>query len=201
MLRSFGETRINSLSGTLPIDAAEAKETLTEVLLDIQTEGWHWNTEYFTLTPDTDGFITLPTNVLSVDAVDGHEGLLVTQRNGKLYNLTPFKSGDKWTDYTDGVDLELVLGLAYEDIPATAKKYVYYKAARIFVARQEGDQLTLNTASTEENLALAAMRREENRARPRNIRNNASIQQILARGVDHHHNAYGQRQALRRRVR
>ncbi len=197
MLSSFGGTRINSLAGELPIDAAEAQGTLNEISRDIQKRGWYWNTEYYKLSPNTDGKIALPENTLSVDAVDSNEGLRVTARSGFLYNLTPYSSGDDFTDY-DPISLKLVLGLKFDDLPGAARAYVSHKAARIFVARQEGDQIALQTAGQEENTSLADLRREDNRAVPRSMRNSLSVRRVLARGVDYLHNDYGSRTFLRR---
>ena len=45
MLAAIGEAPINSLVGTLPVDARIAQSTLTEVNKSVQSEGWSFNTE------------------------------------------------------------------------------------------------------------------------------------------------------------
>ena len=45
MLAAMGESPINSLTGTLPVDARIAQSTLTEVNKSVQSEGWSFNTE------------------------------------------------------------------------------------------------------------------------------------------------------------
>ena len=45
MLAAIGEAPINSLTGTLPVDARIAQTTLNETNKDVQSEGWHFNTE------------------------------------------------------------------------------------------------------------------------------------------------------------
>ena len=53
MLAAIGEAPINSLTGTLPVDARLAQSTLTEVSKEVQSEGWSFNTEIdVTLTRD-----------------------------------------------------------------------------------------------------------------------------------------------------
>ena len=53
MLAAIGEAPINSLVGTLPVDARIAQSTLTEVNKSVQSEGWSFNTEIdVTLTRD-----------------------------------------------------------------------------------------------------------------------------------------------------
>ena len=44
MLAAIGEAPINSLIGTLPVDARIAQSTLTEVNKSVQSEGWSFNT-------------------------------------------------------------------------------------------------------------------------------------------------------------
>ena len=46
LLHTIGEAPVNSLTGTLPIDATLANNTLSEVSREVQSAGWHWNTFY-----------------------------------------------------------------------------------------------------------------------------------------------------------
>ena len=46
MLSMIGEAPVNSLTGTLPLDATIAKNTLTEISREVQAAGWHYNTEF-----------------------------------------------------------------------------------------------------------------------------------------------------------
>ena len=69
MLAAIGEAPINSLIGTLPVDARIAQSTLTEVNKSVQSEGWSFNTETdVTLTRDGSNHVNLPADVLRVDA-------------------------------------------------------------------------------------------------------------------------------------
>ncbi len=59
---------VNSLSGTLPIDATQAKNLLTEISREVQAAGWHYNSFYdYTLSRDTDNKIPLADNIMRVD--------------------------------------------------------------------------------------------------------------------------------------
>ena len=69
MLAAIAEAPINSLTGLLPVDAVTAQSTLTEFNKEVQSEGWSFNTETdVTLTRDGSNQISLPSNVLRVDA-------------------------------------------------------------------------------------------------------------------------------------
>ena len=64
MLAAIAEAPINSLTGTLPVDAVTARSTLAEFNKEIQSEGWSFNTETdVTLTRDGSNQISLPANV------------------------------------------------------------------------------------------------------------------------------------------
>ena len=68
ILSAIGEAPINSLTGTLPIDATQAKNILVEISREVQAAGWHYNSFYkFTLSRDTDNKIPLAENIMRVD--------------------------------------------------------------------------------------------------------------------------------------
>ena len=46
ILSTIGEAPINSLTGTLPVDATTAKNILSEINREVQSAGWKWNTHY-----------------------------------------------------------------------------------------------------------------------------------------------------------
>ena len=107
ILRNMGETSVNSLSNP-PLDASEALATLHEVSREVQKRWWYFNTEVLSLSPDNNGIITLPVNLLAVETAGVHRNLKVTSRGGKLYRLEPFNNGPVF----DGpMQLRLILGL------------------------------------------------------------------------------------------
>ena len=88
MLAAIAEAPINSLTGLLPVDAVTAQSTLTEFNKEVQSEGWSFNTETdVTLTRDGSNQISLPSNVLRVDAnIHQHPTIDPIQRGLKLYD-------------------------------------------------------------------------------------------------------------------
>ena len=88
MLAAIAEAPINSLTGTLPVDAVTARSTLAEFNKEVQSEGWSFNTEIdVTLTRDGSNQISLPANVLRVDAnIHQHPTIDPIQRGLKLYD-------------------------------------------------------------------------------------------------------------------
>ena len=70
MIAVIGESPVNTLGGaSVPVTVVQAESVLDETSKAIQSEGWHFNTEYdYPLVPDSGtSKITLPVNTLKVD--------------------------------------------------------------------------------------------------------------------------------------
>ena len=137
MLAAIGEAPINSLVGTLPVDARIAQSTLTEVNKSVQSEGWSFNTETdVTLTRDGSNHVNLPTDVLRVDAnIHQHPTIDPIQRGLKLYD----RQNNKY-EFDEDLICTVVYFRDFSEIPEPARYYMNIKAARIFVDRLVSDQ-------------------------------------------------------------
>ena len=137
MLAAIGEAPINSLTDTLPVDARTAQNTLTEVNKEVQSEGWSFNTEIdVTLTRDGSNQISLPANVLRVDAnIHQHPTIDPIQRGLKLYD----RQNNKY-EFDEDLICTVVYFREFNEITEQARRYINIKAARVFVDRLIGDQ-------------------------------------------------------------
>ena len=137
MLAAIGEAPINSLTGLLPVDAVTAQSTLTEFNKEVQSEGWSFNTETdVTLTRDGSNQISLPSNVLRVDAnIHQHPTIDPIQRGLKLYD----RQNNKY-EFDEDLICTVVYFRDFDEIPEQARRYINIKAARVFVDRLVGDQ-------------------------------------------------------------
>jgi hypothetical protein len=137
MLAAIGEAPINSLVGTLPVDARIAQSTLSEVNKSVQSEGWSFNTETdVTFTRDSSNQINLPTDVLRVDAnIHQHPTIDPIQRGLKLYD----RQNNKF-EFEEDLICTVVYFRTFDEIPEPARYYMNIKAARIFVDRLVSDQ-------------------------------------------------------------
>ena len=137
MLAAIGEAPINSLTGTLPVDARIAQTTLIETNKDVQSEGWHFNTEIdVVLTRDASNEIALASNVLRVDPnIYQHPSVDAVQIGLKLYDRKTHKY-----EFEEDLTSVVVYFRTFEEIPEPARRYVMIKAARIFVDRLVGDE-------------------------------------------------------------
>lgn len=177
ILRNAGETPVNSLSGEVPLEASQARETLVEVSEEVQLKGWYFNTEVVFLSPDNNGHIIVPKNTLSVKTWGASRGTPVVARGTKLYNMTPLATGPI---FEAGLQLELVLGLPFEELPASARRYVSMKAARVFQVRESGDELNAREDTEDEQRAMADMASEQLTAQPLSLRVSSTVQAITS---------------------
>ena len=137
MLAAIGEAPINSLTGTLPVDARLAQSTLTEVNKEVQSEGWSFNTEIdVTLTRDaSNNHISLSTDVLRIDPnIHQHTTIDAIQRGMKLYD----RLNNKY-EFDEDLICTVVYFRTFDEIPEPARRYITIKAARIFVDRLVSD--------------------------------------------------------------
>ena len=137
MLAAIAEAPINSLTGTLPVDAVTARSTLAEFNKEVQSEGWSFNTEIdVTLTRDGSNQISLPANVLRVDAnIHQHPTIDPIQRGLKLYD----RQNNKY-EFEEDLICTVVYFRTFDEITEQARRYINIKAARVFVDRLVGDQ-------------------------------------------------------------
>ena len=137
MLAAIAEAPINSLTGTLPVDAVTARSTLAEFNKEVQSEGWSFNAETdVTLTRDGSDQISLPANILRVDAnIHQHPTIDPIQRGLKLYD----RQNNKY-EFDEDLICTVVYFRTFNEIPEQARRYINIKAARVFVDRLVGDQ-------------------------------------------------------------
>ena len=138
MLGYIGEAPVNSISNTqeLPVSAALAVTVLAETSREVQSEGWHFNTEKkITLTEsDVDGKITLDEDVLQVDH-EGTDDLDLVQRGRSLYNRK-----DNTEVFTSSVEVTVVRLLDFDKLPEQARRYITLKATRSLQSRLVGSK-------------------------------------------------------------
>lgn len=133
-LENIAQAPVSTISGDLGVDAQIALNFVRKVNRELQSQGWYWNTEKnFPLSPDGNNNILIPSNALSVDTTAEDVDLDLVARGRLLYDR------DNHTFlFTKSVKVELVLGLPFEDLPETARRYIALRAARLFQDRIEG---------------------------------------------------------------
>ena len=155
MMAAIGESPINTLQGTLPVDAQLAIDTLHEQDKAVQSEGWSFNTEIdVTLTRHpVEKTIALPTDILRIDPnIHQHPTVDAIQRGLKLYDRI-----NHTFEFEDDLICTAVYFREFEEIPEPARNYITIKAARIFIDRLVGDNALRGYTEQDETRARAVL--------------------------------------------
>jgi len=153
ILGSIGQSPVTSLDFTNP-EISFIHNLLREVNVDVQNEGWSFNTEYHvTYSPDTNGYFVIPPNVIRFDVHDNQniKTTDVVKRNGRLY--------DKYnhTDvFTADLDLDVVTLYEFSDLPSVFQRYITYRAAGRAAAQLVANPQLVQLLGTQESQARAA---------------------------------------------
>lgn len=121
-------TSTNSNPSFINPEVAFAYGLLMECNVDVQAEGWNFNTEYnYPLPANSKGKFPIPKNVLMYDVTDGQVWRTtdVIRKQGFLYNKVTHT--DVWEE--DELCLDIVWKWEYEDLPPVFKRYITLRAS------------------------------------------------------------------------
>lgn len=174
LLQAIAEAPISDLETTESVEVAGADALLSEITNTVLSEGWHFNREEeWPLSPDINGNIILPTNCLWVGRAywraNGAD-IKVVERGRKLYNRQ-----DRTYEFDSPVCVDMVLLLAWEEVPEYARRYITMRAAKQFQGRIQGSATVDKITEEELGVALKVMQAREDQAERLNqIQGNAS---------------------------
>lgn len=178
MLSCIGESPINSLEVTGVEDADAAKAVLNEVSRQVQSIGWHFNSETdYSLVRDVDGFINVPSNTITVDTTDEFYNYDVVQRGLRLYNKK-----DHTFVFDKTLKVDIVLLLPWDELPQAARRYIEISAARVFQVRRLGSDTLHKFSEMDELKALSVLKDNEGETGDYNVLSGSySVANILQR--------------------
>lgn len=178
ILRNAGITPVNSLTDDV-LDLENAQATLRQISVDLQTEGWWFNTEHlFPLTPNGSNQLAVPVNTLKAD-VDGSDRFC---KDYVLRGSIFYDRENHTSTITEATTVTLVRALAFEELPSTARRYVTLAASRQFQAQEIGDPNAEQSDNYEESKALRQLNREDIQATDLNVfRDNITNLSTLSR--------------------
>ena len=161
ILGAIGQSPVTSLVFDNP-EISFIYNLLRDSNVDIQNEGWHFNTEkHVTYTPDAvTGKIVIGNDILRMDVTDGwsKRQFDVVKRGGFLYDK--YDHTDDWSD-TTSINLDIVRLLTFEDLPMVFQRLIIARAsARAAVQLISNPQLS-SMLGQQEALARAACQEYE----------------------------------------
>ena len=160
ILSTIGEAPLSTLTGSLPVDGTTAKNILNEISREVQSAGWHFNTQYkVDLTRDADNKVPIGTDVVRVELNNKYDksSYDVVQRGSYLFNLAT-NLNTFTQDFTDNT---LIYLLQFDDIPEQARRYITIRSARVFHDRTLGANTLHKFSSEDEARSLAVMKQAE----------------------------------------
>lgn len=137
MLSVLGESPVNTLAGNASATVAMAQTILDETDKEVQSEGWHFNTEKdVELVADRDGFIFVPANIIRLDIPTGlFPAQDITVRSGKVYDKVKHTFV-----FLAPIKFEVVYLFDFEELPESIRAYILSRAARKLQDRVLGAQ-------------------------------------------------------------
>ena len=170
MLSTIGESPVNSLTGSLPLDASIAVNILNEVNREVQSAGWKFNTSWkVSLNRDVNNKLVVGADVLHIEFNHLRESKASYDpvlRGNYLYNL----AGETYTWTKD-----------FETIPEQARRYITIRASRIYHDRTLGSQSIHKFSIQDELGALALLKQTEADTADHNIFDSLDQHKIINR--------------------
>ena len=153
MLRYIGELPIppSVTIDSLPEghEAVIARTVLGETLREEQENKYWFNTFDVTFVPSTDGYITLPQNIIAFENTDYFiEG-------GNLYDKAQMTG-----IFTDPVELTVRYEISFDNIPDVFRTFVVLQAAKHLHVYLNGDETTQKELDNKVNLQRIKLERE-----------------------------------------
>jgi hypothetical protein len=152
ILGSIGQAPVQKLEYDNP-EISFIYQLLQECSTDVQNEGWVFNREEdYTLTPDSDGNIFVPENILRMDVSDGQVWRTtdVVKRDKRLYD----KLTHSFT-FKGPIDFDIVWKFPFEDLPSVFKRYITYRAAGRAATQLVGSKELLSMLNVQEAFSRA----------------------------------------------
>jgi len=176
MLTAIGEAPVSSLSSGL-VEAEIAESILNTIDREVQSMGWHFNTELNkSFAKTVEGEIILPANILRADATLKANAPNLVQRGLKMYDRVNHT-------FVIGVTvaLDIVIQLIFDDLPEVAKRYIILRATRIFQDRVVGSNTLHTFQEKDEEQALVQLKDFDKAADDHNIFDNYDTFSIIDR--------------------
>ena len=131
---------------------------LKDANVDVQAEGWHFNTEkHCHYKPDdVTGKIVIAADILQLDVSDGWKSRKydVVRRGGFLYDKLDHT--DDFSDI-DEITLDVVKLYPFEDVPPVFRRFITYRAARQAAVQLVSNPGLVQLLGVQEQQARAAL--------------------------------------------
>ena len=129
---------------------------LRDATVDVQSEGWHFNTEkHVPFTPDGNKQIIIGDDIIRIDVTDpwAKKTTNVVRRNGKLYN----KMTHKDNDWEGEILLDVVRLYPFVELPIPFRRFITYRASRMAATQLVANPQLVQLLGVQEQQARASL--------------------------------------------
>lgn len=177
MLTAIGESPVNTITSSTTTDVSIALQILDNVSREVQSVGWHFNTDTnYLLTKNASNQIELPANALRVDNSNKDADKDLVERGRKLWD----RENHTYT-ITKDIRVNITWFLEFIELPETARRYITIRAARIFQDRMLASETLHAFHQVDELQALSALKEHEGDTRDHSIFDNYSTYRVIDR--------------------
>jgi|TARA_R100001509_G_scaffold15099_1_gene7693 hypothetical protein len=177
MLTAIGESPVNTITSSTTTDVSIAIQILDNVSREVQSVGWHFNTDTnYLLAKNSSNQIVLPSNCLRVDNSNKDADLDLVERGRKLWD----RENHTYT-ITKDIRVNITWFLEFTELPETARRYITIRAARIFQDRMLASETLHAFHQVDELSALSALKEHEGDTRDHSIFDNYSTYRVIDR--------------------
>lgn len=174
MLSAIGSDPVTTLEESTDIDVINARRLLKEVSRHVQRQGWDFNKTTRTYTPDANtNRIAWDDTIITLKSKDNN---VYVKRGNYLFNMT-----EDTYSFTEPVEVEVIYGVEFDDLPDCFKEYVTAKAAIDFQARYFSDASVSQDLQYALQIAHQDIVQYDMEMQDANILNLAGVSEVLQR--------------------
>ncbi len=149
----------------LGVDADISRRTVEATMMEIQAQGWYFNTDYdFKIYKDKDSFISLPSTLLRLDSYDDNQ---YVQKGDRVYDLL----NQTYVIGPDYLEFDTIWYVDYDKLPVEAYEYISARAARKFQEQVIGAADLTNATNLNEQQTFINLQRRQLQTQAYNIQN------------------------------
>lgn len=163
------QAMLDATPQTPEVELAETK--LDEVDLAVQEQGWWFNVEERTLSPEVDNTINSPDNAIDVTRYFPKEyATRPIMRGAKLYDMANFTD-----QFSKDVEVLVTFHLSWDELPEAVRQYILIRAGRLYVVEQDNSEVLWQYSNQQESEARGKLMREDLRHNKYSLKRNPTI--------------------------
>lgn len=182
MLIGIGQLPVNAIIPEI-VDQSIALGELNKVVREVCLYGFKFNTdEDYVLTPDTDGFIAVPSGALDIDPMNKAQDIVVRKHPAKGFGLWD-AANLTWT-INAPIKVRIKWSFTFDALPEAARGYAVIAAGRKFQARVVGDPTADRFGEEDQQRAWLTLQRQQSASADTNLfrANRTLAAQVFRRG-------------------